>query len=331
MEIYPRISIITPSFNQGKFLEQTILSVINQGYPNLEYIIIDGGSTDGSVEIIKRYSRNIAYWISEKDNGQSAAINKGLTRATGEIVNWINSDDYYEPKALFKVAEGFRNPEVNIVSGKGRLFKDDVTVGYTKGVDIYEGNLAKSIGWVRMDQPETFFRKKVIEEIGPLDERLHYLMDRDWWLKYLLIFGLKGVYQAGDVLVNFRLHEDSKTVTNKSNFEIDHNSFFYSLAAKNGFPEIAQFISDTSKIHKDFYSNIQAKLSREIFKRIFSYYFLLRGNMFYEAGNKRQAESFYGMVDTMDLEKEDRVLFRKMKFRNKLPVQVINILRKLTR
>ena len=114
--MYPKISIITPSYNQGQYLEETILSVINQNYPNLEYIIIDGGSTDNSVEIIKKYEKNISYWVSEKDHGQSNAINKGLAIATGDIVAWLNSDDQYCEKSLDIISNTFKqHPEINIV------------------------------------------------------------------------------------------------------------------------------------------------------------------------------------------------------------------------
>ncbi|MEI9912662.1 MAG: glycosyltransferase family 2 protein [Bacteroidota bacterium] len=106
-ELLPGITIITPSFNQGRFIEETILSVIEQGYPNLEYIIMDGGSKDETVEVIKKYNSRISYWVSEKDNGQSDAINKGLHKATGDIINWINSDDQLVPGSLWIIAQHF--------------------------------------------------------------------------------------------------------------------------------------------------------------------------------------------------------------------------------
>jgi glycosyltransferase involved in cell wall biosynthesis len=328
---YPVISIVTPSFNQAKFLEQTILSVLNEDYPCLEYIIIDGGSTDGSLDIIKKYESKISYWVSESDKGQSDAINKGLKRATGEIVNWLNSDDYYEKGTLIKVAEGFSNPEVNIVSGRGRLFRDSITIGYTKGVDVYDGNLAKTIGWVRMDQPETFFRKKVVDSIGYLDERLHFLMDRDWWLKYLLKYGLNGICKTNDLLVNFRLHESSKTDSNKEGFVIDHLSFFYSLAKQFDFNDIAAFIKENDTILPGFKMNVQPDVTADIIKRAFSYYFLLRGNIYYEQNDKTKARVFYSMVNQNDLAKQDSMLYRRMKFRNRLPLPLINFLRIFTR
>ena len=115
---HPKISVITPSYNQADFLEETILSVLNQNYPNLEYIIIDGGSTDRSVEIIKKYEKHLSYWVSEKDDGQSHAINKGLQHATGEIICWLCSDDLHVSDTLYTVAELFRlNPEIALLHG----------------------------------------------------------------------------------------------------------------------------------------------------------------------------------------------------------------------
>ena len=119
----PKISVITPSYNQGKFLEQTILSVIEQDYTNVELIIIDGGSTDNSVDVIRQYENVIAYWVSEPDRGQAHAINKGLAKCTGDIFNWINSDDYLEPGALQEIGTQFaNNPDTNIVCGYTRCF-----------------------------------------------------------------------------------------------------------------------------------------------------------------------------------------------------------------
>src|SRR5690606_31772171 len=115
---WPKISIVTPSYNQGQFIEETILSILNQNYPNLEYIIIDGGSTDNTVEIIKKYEDRITYWVSEKDNGQADAINKGLEQCTGEIFNWINSDDYLAKKSLYSIAiASIYNDNAKIIAG----------------------------------------------------------------------------------------------------------------------------------------------------------------------------------------------------------------------
>ena len=109
----PKITLVTPCFNSAKYIEQTILSIIKQDYENLEYIIIDGGSTDGTVEIIQKYEDKIAYWVSEPDNGQSEAINKGIAKATGDIFNWVNADDYLESNALSQVAKAFSTNEID--------------------------------------------------------------------------------------------------------------------------------------------------------------------------------------------------------------------------
>jgi len=121
-EQFPKISIVTASYNQGQFIEETILSVLNQNYPNLEYILIDGGSTDNSVEIIRKYQQHFTYWVSEKDKGQANAINKGLQLCTGDIFNWLNSDDYLEPGSLHKIAAAFANEQVQMVAGKVRNY-----------------------------------------------------------------------------------------------------------------------------------------------------------------------------------------------------------------
>ena len=112
-EELPKISIVTPTYNQGRFIEQTICSVLDQGYPNLEYIIIDGGSRDNTVDIIKKYEHRLSYWVSEMDSGQTHAINKGFAKCTGEIFNWINSDDYYAPDALQKIAKAFADEDIS--------------------------------------------------------------------------------------------------------------------------------------------------------------------------------------------------------------------------
>lgn len=180
----PKISIVTPSFNQGRYLEKTILSVLEQGYPNLEYIIIDGKSSDNSVEIIKKYEKYLNYWVSEEDRGQSHAINKGFTHATGDLLAWLNSDDYYAPGALKMVAEtALANPVAGAVVGAGEMV--DEFGKLLHHTDPFDVTVESLYSWLDRFfwQPSCFFTRSAWCECGPLDEELHYAMDLDLWLK----------------------------------------------------------------------------------------------------------------------------------------------------
>ncbi|HSW61836.1 MAG TPA: glycosyltransferase family 2 protein [Dissulfurispiraceae bacterium] len=181
----PRISIVTPSFNQAAFLERTIRSVLDQGYPNLEYIIVDGGSTDGSVEIIRKYADRLAYWVSEPDRGQSHAINKGLQRATGEWVGWQNSDDVYFPGTFAQLAEAARRwPRAGLIIGDMQLIDEqDKLIRDLRYVrPTYASLLAE--GMVLTNQA-AFWRRGLHARVGWLDEALHYNFDYEWFLRVL--------------------------------------------------------------------------------------------------------------------------------------------------
>lgn len=183
---WPRISIITPSFNQAEFLERTILSVLGQDYPNLEYIVIDGGSTDGSVEIIRKYENRLAYWVSEKDRGQSHAINQGLQRATGDWLAWQNSDDVFYPDAFRRVAlAAGRHPKAKLIIGDINLIdeSDNVLRDMKYVRPTYEALLAE--GMVLTNQA-AFWRHDLHSRIGFLNESLHYGFDYDWFLRILI-------------------------------------------------------------------------------------------------------------------------------------------------
>lgn len=211
MNEYPKISIVTPSYNQGRFLEETIQSVLNQNYPNLEYIIIDGGSSDNSVEIIKKYENNLAYWVSEKDRGQTHAINKGLKRATGHIIAYLNSDDVYLPRCLEKVANFFNNnSEIDIVYGDCHII-NEVGESVKKKKEIHFDYLMGCfIGFgLIIIQPSTFMRRGVVEKVGYFTEDFHFAMDSDYWFRC----AQKGIRfrHMPHFLSGFRWHDDSKT------------------------------------------------------------------------------------------------------------------------
>ena len=178
----PLVSIITPSFHQARYLEATIESVLSQDYPHIEYIVIDGASTDSSVEIIKKYENRLAYWVSEKDNGQADAINKGLALAKSDIVAWLNSDDYYLPNAISAAVKAFEeNPDAVMVYGD-ILAVDEW--GHTINLLKYK-QLSKEdlLCFQIIGQPAVFFRREVYEKSGGLDTTFHFLLDHHLWIR----------------------------------------------------------------------------------------------------------------------------------------------------
>lgn len=216
MNQLPKISIVTPSFNQGQFIEETICSVLDQNYPNLEYIIIDGGSTDNSVELIKKYEKHLKYWVSEPDRGQSHAINKGLIHCTGEVFNWLNSDDLLVPGALEIIGAHFLNPKVEVLSGRELHFNESEE--WIKYGSIIYDELEKNLLDGVIYQPSTFWRLDQIKEVLPLNNELNYLMDVDLWIRYFAMKGLSRSLKIEAPLAKFRLHQGSKTVNEKQKF-----------------------------------------------------------------------------------------------------------------
>lgn len=216
MDKYLKISIITPSFNQGGFIRQTIESILQQNYPNLEYLAIDGGSTDNTLEILKSYGQQIK-WISEKDNGQSDAINKGMKMATGDIVAYLNSDDVYFNKSLFAVNNFFQKNQnikwaygrCKIINEKNQEIRKLITAYKNFWMRKYSYNKLLSINFI--NQPATFWRREIIKEFGLFNEKEHLVMDYEYWLR----IGQK--YPAGfinEYLAGFRIHIQSKSNQN---------------------------------------------------------------------------------------------------------------------
>ena len=231
--LWPKISIVTPSYNQGQFIEETIRSVLLQGYPNLEYLIIDGGSTDNSVEIIRKYEPWLHYWISETDEGQSDAINKGFAESSGLILNWLNSDDYYLPDALFTVAKYYSQ-----YSNCGGWFGGCRRIGingsilykrWPKGLEYTQLANWKQ-NWVQ--QPSCFFSKSGFESVGPLDTSLYIAFDFDFWLKLSRFSKIRKIDEELAVALN---HNQAKTVSNK-NLMIAET---WVVMIKHGFEQIA--------------------------------------------------------------------------------------------
>jgi len=209
----PRISVVTPSFNQAPFLERTIVSVLEQDYPDLEYMVLDAGSTDGSPAIIERYADRLAHWAVEPDRGQSDAITKAWERSTGSILAWLNSDDVYYPGALDKAARCFAdNPRAMMVCGRIAIIdEEDRRLGVKKPPVITAEGL---LPWGRVPgQPAVFLRREVFETLGGPRLDLHYVMDWEYWLRIALRFGDTAHAHIPEVLAGSREWGSTKTLT----------------------------------------------------------------------------------------------------------------------
>lgn len=216
-QAWDKISIVTPSYQQGEFIEETIRSILLQGYPDLEYLIIDGGSTDGTVEIIRKYEAFLTYWVSERDRGQSHAINKGWERATGEILHFLNSDDLLLPGALGTIAQVFaENQSIQVVSGvcpvKDVELKEELRIKQPRAFDLAYFLLDRE----GVGQPATVIRREVYEKTGGLDERLHYTLDREYWMRVCLRCPGVQVAQLNQPLAIFRWQSDCKSAQNEA-------------------------------------------------------------------------------------------------------------------
>ncbi|MGV8879814.1 MAG: glycosyltransferase family 2 protein [Sphingobacteriaceae bacterium] len=205
---WPKISIVTPSYNQGQFIEETILSVLNQNYPNLQYIIIDGGSTDDTVGIIKEYEHRINYWVSEKDSGQVEAIKKGIKKCTGNIFNWVNSDDLLAENALFEIAVSFlKNREVSVIAGGCSHFTTKISDSQQYFVNdlTFEGLITET-SWFQ--QPAQWITESVFKNLY-LNENLNYAFD--WEMILRMNLEKIDIHYLSNNLAYFRIHPQSKT------------------------------------------------------------------------------------------------------------------------
>lgn len=212
MSQMPLVSIITPSYNQGHFLEETILSVLSQDYPNIEYIIVDGASKDDSVDVIRRYADRLGWWVSEKDKGHADALNKGFAHAKGEILAWLNSDDIYTSPQVVSEAVSFlqANPSVGMVYAGANLTEASGKVigSFPARQTSYQAMLR---GSVHIPQATTFFRADLYRQVGPLSLSLFFGFDYDLWVKLAKVSDVRYLPRTW---ANFRLHESGKSVVN---------------------------------------------------------------------------------------------------------------------
>jgi len=212
--MFPTVSVITPSYNQSRYLEQTIRSVLEQNYPRLEYFVMDGGSTDASVEIIRRYENRLAGWVSEPDRGQADAINKGFRRATGEIIAWLNSDDVYQPGVIQKAVNAFaQHPAAAMIYGdvlsideNSRPFNLQTFRAFTLP-DLMAFNI--------ISQPAVFMRRAALEQAGFLDPTYHLLLDHHLWLR---MARLAPLIYLPETLAAARYHAEAKNLSRTADF-----------------------------------------------------------------------------------------------------------------
>lgn len=250
MADFPKISVITPSYNQGIYIEETILSVLNQNYPNLEYIIIDGGSKDNTVEIIKKYESKINFWVSEKDKGQGDAINRGFAMATGDILCWLNSDDYYFPETLNYVAQKLNVSNKEILFGEvDHIFEPNKLIKHSNVKNKFKNYNLELYDYII--QPGSFWTRKVWEETGALNEKLHFVFDWEWFLRAKKAAS-EFIYTER-VMSMYRVHDAHKT---SNGGEKRQKEIEFILSEYSG-----KKILDAFKFMRDERATIDAKLN----------------------------------------------------------------------
>ena len=272
--VLPRITIITPSFQQEPYLEECLRSVNGHDYPALEHIVVDGGSTDGSKAIIEQYADKLAWWCSEKDNGQSDAINKGLAHATGEVFGWLNSDDALLPGALQRVGEAFAaDPQLQVFGG--RIVHRD-----PNGDRVFEKlNDAADVDRLHADpvinQPATFYRMSAVRDIGGVDPALRYVMDMELWWQLLFRRGTDHLRFEPVQLAMFRLHDQSKTVSAHAGFLDEIASLLHGMCRATGQDDLARVIANGHQILSNL-RGIPVRPDHRAVVRMMAVHFLLK-------------------------------------------------------
>lgn len=272
MKSYPKISLITPSYNQAEYLEATILSVLGQNYPNLEYIIMDGGSTDASEEIIKKYESSLFYWQCKKDNGQADAINQGFEMATGDILMWLNSDDMLMPNVLNVVANKYLEDKNKLYFGNCIRFKNDNKISTWDSNVIKEFEINKLNELDYIIQPSSFWSREIWETVGKLNEEVHFGFDWEWFLRVEQQFTLQPISECISL---YRIHDNHKSGTggNKRQLELlkiyetynNRLSKLYKLLIQEDFEEVSKIstlkfkVKDIMGRNTSFFQKLRTK------------------------------------------------------------------------
>lgn len=249
--IFPKISIVIPNFNGGKYLEETIISIIEQDYPAFEIIIVDGGSTDNSLEIIHKYEGYLTRWLSEPDSGQANAINKGLQFVTGELFDWMNSDDVIAPGTFWKVAQAFEShPDAYIVCGYMTYFEGE-KYGSPVRMKIYPG-FEETMIFGSMSAPSMYFKMDKLRELGPFCEPLHHCFDQELWYRFVERYGIKRLFFLDENLSYFRLHSGSKTVSQFLKFGEDSYLLHHSILSNCAHGQLPIIPAKTLGIEREY-------------------------------------------------------------------------------
>jgi glycosyltransferase involved in cell wall biosynthesis len=256
MNSTPLISIVIPSFNQALFLEECLGSVLDQAYPRREILVIDGGSTDGSREVLRRHERRLDYWVSETDRGQAHAVDKGWARAKGDILGWINSDDRLEPDALERAAEAYAShPRAAILYGDVREI--DARGGAVGGKKMAGFGLRSLLLGKNMGQPGVFIPRRTYESLGGLDEELHFALDFEYFLRIWTAFPDGGAY-IPQIVASSRVWEAAKTINQGARFGEEYRTVLERYFARTDLPPEVRALRRKAFAHSVYFR--QARL-----------------------------------------------------------------------
>lgn len=323
---WPKISIVTPSLNQGDFIEETIRSILLQNYPNLEYVIIDGGSTDQTIEVIKKYSAHIDNWVSEKDSGQSNAINKGLQSCSGQYFNWLNSDDFLSKDALYHMASQIDH-NTDIIAGYCTVFIDstkEIELKYRLGIG---DEAEKAIVDHSISQPSMFYKTEILKTYNGVNESLHYVMDLALFIQYVSEHGLRRIKLIQNDMAYFRKHSHSKTVSIQKKFEYEERRIYsYLLTLSQAPAEAIGLISENIYYPKKrWVFNLNSSLVQ---KWIFIRFLLNEASKAYAQSDYFLMKEFLNQYSKMR-KGGMNLTFIKLLIISKIPVKGITYLRKV--